>query len=149
MDSPPCLPSQMADAVYDQFADFYDDFVSSEFYVEFLLPLVWQLIPPVDDLLVCDIACGQGIMARGLAERGARVVGVDISQRLLELAEEYERAQPLGIEYIRDDAQTLEKVPTPFDGAVCNMGLIDIPDAAAVLQATRRILSPGGWLVFS
>ena len=69
---------------------------------------------------------------------------------MLALAEAYEARQPLGIEYVRDDAQTLETVrDASFDGVVCNMALPDIADLSAAASVMARILAPGGWVVFS
>ena len=53
---------------------------------------------------VCDLACGQGVMARLLTERGAKVTGVDISEKLFEIARLYESESPLGGTYIQDNA---------------------------------------------
>ena len=53
---------------------------------------------------VCDLACGQGVMARLLTERGAKVTGVDISEKLFEIARFYESESPLGATYIQDNA---------------------------------------------
>jgi ubiquinone/menaquinone biosynthesis C-methylase UbiE len=89
-------------------------------------------------------------MARELARRGARVTGVDIADRLLDLARRYEEAEPLGIHYLHDDAQSLAALPDArFDGAACNMALMNIPDMIAAFRAVHRVLKPGGWFAFS
>jgi 2-polyprenyl-3-methyl-5-hydroxy-6-metoxy-1,4-benzoquinol methylase len=117
---------------------------------EFVLPRLLDLIGAVRHQRVCDLACGQGIVARALAARGAQVVGVDRSQEMLALAQDYEERQPLGIHYLRDDAQVLGTLrDASFDGVVCNMALPDIADLPAVAQAIARVLAPDGWLVFS
>src|SRR5205823_2728230 len=85
-----------------------------------------------------------------LARRGAHMVGIDISPRLLGLAEQYEQAEPLGIVYRRDDAQRLAAVrDAAFDGVACHLALMDIPDLAATYQTVYRILRPDGWFVFA
>ena len=85
-----------------------------------------------------------------MAERGARVLGIDVSEELLDLAHRYERDEPRGVEYEHGDAQTLDAVPDDaFDGVVCNMSLMDIPDLDMTLGAVSRVLRPGGWYVFS
>jgi 2-polyprenyl-3-methyl-5-hydroxy-6-metoxy-1,4-benzoquinol methylase len=50
-------------------------------------------------LRVLDLACGQGRLSRELARRGARVVGLDISNELLDKARAVEKDEPLGISY--------------------------------------------------
>jgi SAM-dependent methyltransferase len=100
---------------------------------------------------VLDAACGQGRVARELARRGASVVGVDVSRRLVAKAEASEAADPLGISYALGDLGD----PlgwwdgTPFDGGVCEMALMDIPDHDAALAGIARVLRPGAWFVTS
>jgi 2-polyprenyl-3-methyl-5-hydroxy-6-metoxy-1,4-benzoquinol methylase len=62
-------------------------------------------------LSVLDIACGEGMSSRRIKQWGAaRVMGVDISAQMIGLAQQQERAQPLGIEYQVADAARLGKV---------------------------------------
>jgi 2-polyprenyl-3-methyl-5-hydroxy-6-metoxy-1,4-benzoquinol methylase len=89
-------------------------------------------------------------VARYLADRGASVVGIDLSAKLLEIARRHEAAGPRGIEYRHADARTLAGVPgDAFDGVVCNMALMDIADLVPTLRSAARILRPGGWFAFS
>ena len=109
-----------------------------------------DLAGDVEGRRVCDLACGQGVVARSLADRGARVLGLDISEKLLDIARLLERKETRGIEYARSDARTLDNLADgAFDGVVCNMALMDIPDLDATLAAVWRVLRPGGWFVFS
>ena len=138
---------------YDEIAEWYDESVRSgplALFHELVLPSVLDLAGDVEGRRVCDLACGQGITARRLAERGATVVGVDLSSRLLDHARRYEREKPHGISYILGDAQVLTGVANAeFDGVVCNAALMDIPDLDACLCTVARILRPGGWFVLS
>src|SRR3954452_3383224 len=121
----------MDEARYDDFAAYYDEFVESSIYGDDILPTLWSFIPAVAGRRICDVACGQGVVSRGLAERGASVVGVDLSEKLLDLARQYETERPLGIEYRLEDAQSLSSLPdSSFEAATCNMALMDIPNAA-------------------
>ncbi len=64
-----------------------------------------QLVSEVDGQTVLDVACGQGMASRALADAGAgAVVGVDATAELLAIAESYEKEVPLGIQYRIDDA---------------------------------------------
>ena len=136
---------------YDRIADWYDNIVRTSWgNHEDELPLLSELVGDIKGKDICDLACGQGSITRRLAQAGARVVGVDISERLLEFAKKDEEAEPLGIRYIQDDAQHLDTLPDQsFDGVVCTWSLIDIEDLTECLNAVVRILRPGGWLVFS
>lgn len=108
-----------------------------------------KLIPEVEGLEVVDVACGQGIASRHLAGLGARVTGIDSSQEMIDLARRHGTPAGPDISYVVDDAQTLSKsTDSHFDGAVCQLGLMDIEDLDATLGAINRVLKPGGWFAF-
>ena len=98
----------MTTAAYDAIAEWYDWSIREKALLsadDIITAAVWEAVGDVRGRLVCDLACGQGDMARHLARQGARVVGVDISQKLLEIARREEAAEPLGILYHHADAQ--------------------------------------------
>lgn len=137
-------------APYDGIAEWYDQHAHGPIYDEIVLPNVLALAGEVRDSRILDIACGQGVVARELARVGAKVTGVDLSEKLLSIARRYEDREPLGVVYLHDDAESLAQLETgTFDGAVCIMALMDIADPAAALQASRRVLRAGGWLVIA
>ncbi|MGC4192160.1 MAG: methyltransferase domain-containing protein [Thermomicrobiales bacterium] len=137
------------ESLYDNIADAYDQWVSTSDDV--LTDAAFaELIDPAPGSRVCAVGCGAGREARYLARRGAVVTGVDLSERLLAIAREREMAAPLGITYLRDDAHTLAGLgDATFEGAVCYMALMDIPDLERALNAIARILIPGGWFVLA
>ena len=58
---------------------------------------------------VIDIACGEGYYTRLLRQQGAeKVTGVDLSERMVELAKAQEAVQRLGIDYVVGDGRNLE-----------------------------------------
>lgn len=134
---------------YDSIAAWYDQSVRAGSLIHDLVePIFFDLMGDVRGLRICDLACGQGITTRQVAQRGAIVVGVDLSTKLLEIAQYEEQHNPLGITYIHDDAQTLTTLnDTIFDGVLCNMSLMDIPDIQAMLQQVWRIVRPTGWFI--
>jgi ubiquinone/menaquinone biosynthesis C-methylase UbiE len=141
----------MTTAPYDAIADWYDEYVRTQpLLVDVVIPVVLRLCEATGDLAgqrVCDWACGQGVVARHLARRGAAVVGIDISERLLEIARRVDDPDH-PITYRQDDAQVATTLgEAEFDGVVCNMALMDIPDLAATVRAVARVLRPGGWFV--
>lgn len=144
----------MITAAYDAIADWYDAQVRDDAgllpFHELAIAALLDLLGDVPGRDVCDLACGQGIVARELARRGARVTGVDLSERLLAIARREEAAAPLGVAYLRDDAHTLATLPDArFDAVACNLALMDIPDLAAVGAAVARVLRPGGAFAFT
>jgi SAM-dependent methyltransferase len=100
---------------------------------------------------VLDLACGEGRLCRVLAAGGAAVTGVDLSERLLDIARRYEQSTPAGIEYVHGDATRPDSWwdGRTFDGVVSDMALMDIDDLDGVASAVECVLAPGGWFVFT
>jgi SAM-dependent methyltransferase len=147
----PCYCWTVAEgAVYDRIADWYDAWVGDGPGV--ICEQAPGLLPErLAGRRVLDAACGQGRAARELARRGASVVGVDVSARLVARAEAREAARPLGVRYVVADLATPSAWwdGVPFDGAVCEMALMDIAALDDALAAVARVLVPGGWFVTS
>lgn len=141
----------MTEASYNDIAEWYDHFLQERpVYSEVILPNLLELVGTFQGEHICDLACGQGWVARELARRGAQVTGIDLASQLLALAGRYEVQEPLGIVYLQGDAQRADPLSDDsFTGCVCVMALINIPDLQAVFQTVRRILKPGGWFVFA
>lgn len=109
-----------------------------------------ELIETQSGDLLCSVCCGAGRDARYLAARGAVVTGVDLSANLIEIARRREVKDPLGITYQIDNAHDLAGLKdSHFQGALCHMALMDIPDLDRALTSIARILSPDAWFVFS
>src|SRR5579872_6073798 len=118
---------------YDQIADWYNESIRSGSLIhDLVVPNLLNLAGDIQGKHVCDLACGQGVISRQLAHMGASVVGVDIAEKMLEYARRDEEMEPLGIVYLHDDAQTVSSIAdATFDGAVCNMSLMDVTDVSA------------------
>ena len=136
---------------YDPIAAWYDEAIRRGGSIhDLVLPALLELIGNTRGRKICDLACGQGVLARRLAEQGAKVVGVDLSLELLKIAQREEQSNPSGITYFQDDAQHLHSfADATFDGVVCNLALMDIANLPSAAYAIRRILRPGGWFVFA
>jgi ubiquinone/menaquinone biosynthesis C-methylase UbiE len=140
----------VAVSAYDDIAEWYDHWVSGPLDNDPYFTEAQSLMGEVAGKWICDLACGQGRVARYLADRGAWVVAVDLSTKLLEIARQQEAAEPRGIEYLHADARALDGVADgAFEGVLCNMALMDIPDLAPTLHTVARVLRPRGWFVFS
>ncbi len=114
-----------------------------------LNPAIFGLLGDVGGRWVLDAGCGQGYLSRLLAERGASVVGVDASRRLLDHAEALEARRAQGISYRQRDLSRLGDVGGPFDAVVANMVFLDIADWRPALANCVDALGPGGRLVYS
>jgi 2-polyprenyl-3-methyl-5-hydroxy-6-metoxy-1,4-benzoquinol methylase len=141
----------MSQAFYDDIAEWYDGYLSENTpYQEVVLPTLLKFVGNVQGQRICDLGCGQGWLTRELARKGAQMTGIDLSDQLLTIARQYEEREPLGIVYRQGDAQRVEAFAEgEFDGCMCIWSLVDIPDLQAVFQSMRRLLKPGGWLIFA
>jgi ubiquinone/menaquinone biosynthesis C-methylase UbiE len=95
---------------------------------------------------VLDVACGTGIVARTAARRvgpGGRVVGVDLNQAMLTVAE---RVCP-GVELRQADVASLPFDDATFDVVLCQMALMFFPDRTAAIREMGRVLAPDGTVV--
>jgi SAM-dependent methyltransferase len=95
----------------------------------------------VDPRRVLDAGCGQGEFGAELAAVGVNVVGLDQSERMVDLARER------GIEAIVGDVQALPFADGEFDAVAANFMLYHVPDVHRALGELARVLRPGGRLV--
>lgn len=135
---------------YDDVAEWYDRYLREHpIYDEVVFPCLLALLDSVQGQAICDLACGQGWFSRELARRGALMTGIDLAEQQIALACRYEEQEPLSITYHLDDAQVGASLPDKsFDGCVCVLALMDIPNIEAVFRTSRRILKTDGWFVF-
>ena len=135
----------MASARYDEFADWYQNWLGEDARRDFVCVAHVDAIG--DDVRgrVLDLACGSGRVSRLLADRGATVVGVDLSSALISKALEIEEREPRGIRYFVGSAHhTSWWDGNQFDSVSCHMGMSDIDDLAAAMHTVTTVLRPGG-----
>ena len=90
-----------------------------------------------------DLATGTGDIAFGLDQRGARVVGLDITRRMIELARS--KTAPAGApEFLVGDMMALPFADARFELVTTGYGLRNVPDIGSALAEMFRVLEPGG-----
>lgn len=120
---------------------------SSTFNAGYERPTVLAMMGDVDGKHVLDAGCGAGAHAAELVARGARVTGLDASAGLLEIAAE--RLGP-GVPLHRADlAEPLPFADATFDVVLASLVMHYLQDRVPTLAEFRRVLVPGGRLVFS
>jgi 2-polyprenyl-6-hydroxyphenyl methylase/3-demethylubiquinone-9 3-methyltransferase len=99
---------------------------------------------------VLDVGCGGGILAEAMARLGARVTGIDLSEKPLKVAQLHLLESGLDIAYRLVSAENLaEESPGRYDVVTCMELLEHVPDPASTVDACARLLKPGGRAFFS
>jgi ubiquinone/menaquinone biosynthesis C-methylase UbiE len=112
------------------------------------LPAFLSFMGDVKGKKLLDIGCGEGYNTRFFAKLGAKIVGVDISEEMIQLAQEKEN--PLGIQYLKASWSDLCIVESgSFDVVVSTMALMDGDGYEAALKEFHRVLQTNGSLFFS
>ena len=108
-------------------------------------------IAPLKGQRVLDVGCGGGILADAMARKGAEVLGIDLAEKSLKVAQLHAlEAGTSQITYRLVAAEALAaEMPDHFDVVTCMEMLEHVPDPASVVQACARLAKPGGWVFFS
>jgi 2-polyprenyl-6-hydroxyphenyl methylase/3-demethylubiquinone-9 3-methyltransferase len=99
---------------------------------------------------VVDVGCGGGILAESMARAGARVTGIDLSQKALAVARLHQLESDASVEYLMTSAEALAaERPASFDVVTCMELLEHVPDPASMIAACAKLARPGALVVFS
>jgi SAM-dependent methyltransferase len=129
-----------------------------EIYERHLVPLIFEsyaadmvrrvaLLAPAR---VLEIAAGTGVVTRGLASslpEDVAIVATDLNQPMLDLADAIGTPRP--VQWRVADALNLPFADGAFDVVVCQFGVMFFPDKPRALAQARRVLRPGGTLLFN
>ena len=140
------------DENWDSIADWYASLVRDGSPMHsFSRDILLSVLPAnLAGLNALDIGCGEGLITRALAARGARAVGIDPTSALIDHARAVEKAQPVGASYRQDDGETLSSVDTDsIDWVTAALSLNNIPDLPAATASIKRALKPQGALAFT
>ena len=100
---------------------------------------------------VLETAAGTGVVTRALAPKlaeSARYVVTDLNQPMLDYAAKKQPADK-PIEWRQADALNLPFADGSFDAVCCQFGVMFFPDRVAGYKQARRMLKPGGSLLFN
>jgi 2-polyprenyl-6-hydroxyphenyl methylase/3-demethylubiquinone-9 3-methyltransferase len=99
---------------------------------------------------ILDVGCGGGILSESMARAGARVLGIDLSPALIEVAELHALQARIAVEYRTAAVEDLARErPGAFDAVTCMEMLEHVPDPAAALQALAALAKPAGDVIVS
>ena len=133
---------------YDPVTKSYDHFTEA-----FTTPLAHYIVElagirPTDRVL--DVATGTGVVVRALAggpRPGGGIVGVDLSDGMLDKAREKARAAGFDIAFVKTDAEALDLPDKSFDVVLSLFGLMHFPHPDTAVAQMFRVLKPGGRVV--
>jgi SAM-dependent methyltransferase len=140
-------------ASWDEVADDYHKSVGEtgdSYHRTYVNPVLFELLGNIKGRSILDIACGQGYLSRILARRGARVIGVDLSEKMLEIAQASEDSEALGVKYICCSSGHMSGVAdASMDCIVSTFGFHDIKEIESTIKECSRVLKENGKLVFA
>jgi SAM-dependent methyltransferase len=127
-------------------------------YQQYLVPLIFEAyardlaerVVPLRPQRLLEVAAGTGAVTRCLAQvlpQECEIVASDISQPMLDHAAGLAMARP--VQWQQADAMQLPFAVHRFDVAVCQFGVMFFPDKARALAEIRRVVRPGGHLLFN
>jgi 2-polyprenyl-3-methyl-5-hydroxy-6-metoxy-1,4-benzoquinol methylase len=141
-------------AIWDQNAAFWDEKMGDGNAFQSILvgPASERLLNLQPGESVLEIACGNGVFARRMAQLGVHVVATDFSAQLLERARARGSEHGERIEYRQVDATREDEIRAlgvlRFDAAVCNQGIMDMTEIDPLMHGIRQVVKPGGRFVF-
>jgi SAM-dependent methyltransferase len=149
-------PNQFTHDAWEANADVWDARMGengNDFFNLLCWPALASLLDPQPGQQILDIACGNGLTSRRLADLGARVTAFDFSANLIEKARSRSATLQPPISYrvldATNEAQLLSLGKQAFDAALSNMALFDIADLGPLFRALPKLLRPNGIFVFS
>ncbi len=136
---------------YQWLAEYYDEIFTFHlpWYESARQEILGDVLPQVES--ACDLACGTGVTALLLAERGIQMTGVDLSPIMCRIARKKARQRRLPLEIVQADMRHF-RLKKPVDLVLCEFDALnhipEKPDLALVMKAVSRALRPGGYFYF-
>lgn len=99
---------------------------------------------------VLDVGCGGGILSESMHFKGAKVTGIDLGEKALNVAKLHQLESGAKVDYQMIAVEALaEKSPQTFDVVTCMEMLEHVPDPSAIVAAVSKLVKPNGFVFFS
>jgi SAM-dependent methyltransferase len=136
---------QQAEEAYDKLAGWYSARKRGSYEFRIQLPAILDLLGDLRGKSLIDVGCGPGAYSIEFAGRGADVLGVDISRKMLEKAKSNAKTTNTTVALQKADLHSLPYADGSFDVAVLILTILN----SRIVEETARVLKPGGLLLFS
>ncbi len=134
--------------IWDQNAAFWDDNMGNgnDFQRLLVAPSCERLLNLQPNETVLEIACGNGVFSRRMAELGVHVLATDFSTQLLERARARNAEYTDRIDYHFLDATREDQIVAlgkqRFDAAVCNQAIMEMAEIDPLMRGIRQVVKP-------
>lgn len=133
---------------YDALASYWKEITQGPGKDQVLWPVVRSLLPELPGKRVLEAGCGDGTYSAWLADRGAEVLGIDLSQEMIDVAQ---RQHGDELEFRQADVEeSLSFVDNQhFDLVLCQHMFSHLSELTPTLNEFARVLKPDGTMVLS
>jgi len=135
------------DTLFNNFYSGYDDWYSTllgKFIDKIETDCLYSLLKPEKDQKILDVCCGTGNFSVKLAKEDCDVTGIDISDKMLEIAKEKAKKEKCTIEFIKDDCSLISLQDNHYDFIISMAGFEFIHDPIIAYKNLFKYLKPGG-----
>ncbi len=137
-------------------ADWYNKHLEKgddTYHTKVIFPNIVRMLGDVKGKKILDMACGQGIFAEQLRDKGAFVTGVDIAKELIKIAEnKSQTVQEKGTHKVIYHVASAEDLfmlkDKSFDIVICILALQNIDNLQKTIAEARRVLTSAGKMIF-
>lgn len=149
-------PKAVPDTSWGDVADWYNKHLEKgddTYHTKVLFPNLLRMLGDMKGKKILDMACGQGIFAEQLRDKGAFVTGVDIAKELITLAEEKsktikEKGTHKVIYHVTSADDLFMLKDESFDVVVCVLALQNIENLQKTISEAKRVLTSSGVFLF-
>ena len=138
------VPEQ-AEEAWDKLADWYSARKKGSYEFKIQLPAILNLLGNLHGKSLIDIGCGPGNYSVEFAKRGANVLSVDLSQKMLDKARNNAKMADVKLKLQKADAHLIRCPDNSFDIAVIILAVLN----EKIIKEAARVLKPGGLLLIS
>ena len=104
----------------------------------------------IKGLRILDIGCGGGLLAEELSKKGAKITGLDASEKTINIAKQHAKESNLNIEYICSTLESyIEKNKKKFDVVICFELIEHVPDQEKLIHSISKVTKKNSTLFLS